>query len=57
MKTPNPSSSPPLTRPSLILQLKSAQDQQAWWEFAEVYESFLVRLVERRGVPRARAIR
>jgi RNA polymerase sigma-70 factor (ECF subfamily) len=46
-------SNPPQTRASLILQLKSDRDEQAWREFVEVYESFLMQLVERRGVPPA----
>ncbi len=48
MKKPSP---PPLTRSSLILQLQCERDEQAWQEFIEVYESFLTRLVIRRGVP------
>lgn len=41
----------PKTRQTLILQLKTPQHEGAWWEFVTVYESFLHRLVERRGVP------
>lgn len=41
----------PETRSTLIVQLKSQQDEAAWWEFVRTYESFLQRLVERRGVP------
>ena len=53
MTQPTPQSDPPLTRANLILQLKSERDEQAWREFVEVYESFLRRLVQRRGVPQA----
>ena len=44
--------SPP-TRSSLILHLQNARNDAAWREFVMVYESFLVRLITRRGVPTA----
>lgn len=44
--------SPP-TRSSLILHLQNARNDAAWREFVMVYESFLVRLITRRGVPAA----
>jgi len=47
------SSISPATRRSLILHLQNAQDDAAWRDFESVYESFLVRMIERRGVPLA----
>ena len=43
----------PETRPSLIVQLRTAGNEAAWFEFVELFEPFLQRLVERRGVPPA----
>ncbi|TWU32900.1 RNA polymerase sigma factor [Novipirellula artificiosorum] len=53
MNLPNKTPNQPKTRQSLILQLKKQRDQDAWHEFVSVYESFLMRLVERRGVPKS----
>ncbi len=44
--------SPP-TRHSLIVHLQNEQDDVAWCEFVAVYESFLMRLIQRGGVPAA----
>ncbi len=43
--------SPLETRHSLILRLKSEQNELAWRDFVSVYETFLVRLARRQGVP------
>lgn len=40
------------TRNSLILRLRSEQNELAWREFVTVYESFLVQVARRQGVPR-----
>ncbi|MDB5390591.1 MAG: polymerase sigma factor, sigma-70 family [Planctomycetaceae bacterium] len=40
----------PETRPSLLLRLKDARDQQAWTEFYEIYQPLIVRLVSQRGL-------
>lgn len=40
----------PETNPSLIVRLKSARNELAWTEFVSVYEPFLRRLIQRRGV-------
>ncbi len=47
------SSVSPPTRRSLIVHLQNEQDDVAWCEFVTVYESFLMRLIQRRGVPAA----
>ncbi len=39
------------TRNSLILRLRSEQNELAWREFVTVYESFLVQVARRQGVP------
>ena len=41
----------PETRHSLIVRLKDERNELAWTEFACLYEPFLYRLCERRGVP------
>lgn len=41
----------PLTRPELIVRLKSAEDQAAWAEFLLSYDAFLDHLIRRHGVP------
>lgn len=41
----------PETRASLILQLTGPRREPAWAEFVASYEPFLMRLVQRRGVP------
>ena len=51
MTNPKRSSDSPPTRVSLILHLQNEQDDAAWREFVMVYELFLMRLIERRGVP------
>lgn len=43
--------SQPETRASLILQLTGPRREPAWAEFVASYEPFLMRLVQRRGVP------
>jgi RNA polymerase sigma-70 factor (ECF subfamily) len=35
----------PTTRPSLMLRLRDAHDQQAWREFVSIYEPLLLRLM------------
>jgi RNA polymerase sigma factor (sigma-70 family) len=40
----------PETRPSLMLRLRNARDEQAWGEFLDVYEPFLLRLMRRCGL-------
>ncbi len=49
----NRSSVSPTTRHSLILRLQNPQADAAWCDFVSVYESFLTRLIQRRGVPQA----
>ena len=39
------------TRNSLIVRLRSEQNELAWREFVMVYESFLVQVARRQGVP------
>lgn len=51
MTNPKRSTESPPTRVSLILHLQNEQDDAAWREFVTVYESFLMRLIQRRGVP------
>ena len=43
--------SPLETRQSLIVRLKSAQNELAWRDFVCTYEGFLNQLVRRQGVP------
>lgn len=43
----------PETRPSLLLRLRDARNQQAWTEFLEIYEPLIARLVRRRGIQAA----
>jgi RNA polymerase sigma factor (sigma-70 family) len=40
----------PETRPSLLLRMKNALDQQAWSEFHQIYEPLIVRLILQRGL-------
>jgi RNA polymerase sigma factor (sigma-70 family) len=40
----------PTTRPSLMLRLREARDQQAWHEFVSIYEPLLLRLMRQRGL-------
>jgi len=41
----------PKTRHSLILRLKNPDNETAWQDFVEAYETFLRRLAVRQGVP------
>jgi RNA polymerase sigma factor (sigma-70 family) len=43
----------PETRPSLLLRLRDARNQQAWTEFLEIYEPLITRLIRRRGIQEA----
>ena len=45
----------PETRPSLLLRLRDARDQQAWDEFWEIYQPLILRLVRRQGLQDADA--
>lgn len=45
----------PETRPSLLLKLRDAGNQQAWGEFLEIYQPLILRLVRRRGLQEADA--
>lgn len=45
----------PTTRPSLMLRLRDAQDQQSWHEFVSIYEPLLLRLMKQRGLQDADA--
>ncbi|MBC7817142.1 MAG: sigma-70 family RNA polymerase sigma factor [Planctomycetaceae bacterium] len=45
----------PETRPSLVLRLREARDQQAWTEFVALYEPLLLRLMRQRGLQEADA--
>jgi len=40
----------PETRPSLLIRIKDAHDQQAWSEFYDIYQPLIVRLVTQRGL-------
>jgi len=46
----------PDTRHSLIVRLRDRTDQQAWLEFAAVYEPVVYRLARRRGLQHADAL-
>ncbi|MBP89959.1 MAG: RNA polymerase subunit sigma-70 [Planctomycetaceae bacterium] len=39
----------PETRPSLLLRLRDARDDQAWTEFQQIYEPLIYRLARRNG--------
>ena len=39
----------PETRPSLLLRLRDARDDQAWAEFLQIYEPLIYRLARRNG--------
>lgn len=54
MKTLN-SHSDPATRPSLLVRLRDARDDQAWTEFTAVYEPVIYRMTQRRGLQDADA--
>lgn len=45
----------PETRPSLLLRLRNAGDQQAWAEFLEIYQPLIFRLTRQRGLQDADA--
>jgi len=45
----------PETRPSLLIQLRDAQNQQAWGEFLKIYQPLIHRLACRRGLQDADA--
>ena len=45
----------PETRPSLLIRMRDARNQQAWTEFLEIYEPLIGRLVRRRGLKSADA--
>ena len=41
---------PPETRPSLLIRLRNPADQNAWFEFAEIYRPVITRLALRKGL-------
>ena len=43
----------PETRPSLLIRLRDARNQQAWTQFLEIYEPLIARLIRRRGMQEA----
>jgi RNA polymerase sigma factor (sigma-70 family) len=45
----------PETRPSLLIRLRDARDQQAWSLFLEIYQPLIHRLARRRGLQEADA--
>src|SRR5690348_3236895 len=45
----------PETRPSLIIRLKNRADDEAWFEFTEIYRPLVFRLACRRGLQAADA--
>lgn len=45
----------PITRPSLMVRLREADDQQAWHEFVSIYEPLILRLMQQRGLQDADA--
>jgi RNA polymerase sigma-70 factor (ECF subfamily) len=47
--------SDPLTRPSLLVRLRDARDEEAWSEFTAVYEPVIYRMAKRRGMQDADA--
>src|SRR5947209_8705553 len=46
---------PPTTRPSLLLRLRDAGDREAWAQFVDVYAPLVYRLARRRGLQDADA--
>ena len=44
---------PPETRPSLLIRLRNPADQNAWFEFAEIYRPVITRLALRKGLQAA----
>ena len=53
--TSDPPSSDPRTRPSLLVRLRDARDEEAWAEFTAVYEPVIYRMTRRRGMQDADA--
>lgn len=51
----DPPTSDPLTRPSLLVRLRDARDEEAWAEFTAVYEPVIYRMTKRRGMQDADA--
>lgn len=49
------SADPPDTRASLLVRLKSGDDQQAWHDFVEIYEPLVLRIATRKGLQPADA--
>ncbi len=47
--------SDPATRPSLLVRLRDARDEDAWGEFTAVYEPVIYRMTQRRGMQDADA--
>ena len=45
----------PETRPSLLVRLKDREDQEAWHEFAEIYQPVVYRLARLKGLQHADA--
>lgn len=45
----------PATRPSLLVRLRDARDEEAWTEFTAVYEPVIYRMTKRRGLQDADA--
>ena len=45
----------PETRPSLLLRLQNAGEQQAWGQFLEIYQPLILRLTRQRGLQEADA--
>lgn len=46
---------PPETRPSLLIRLRNPADENAWFEFAEIYRPVITRLAVRKGLQAADA--
>lgn len=46
---------PPETRPSLLVRVRDASDQAAWFEFAEIYRPVIYRLALAKGMQHADA--
>ena len=40
----------PETNPSLLIRLRDSADEQAWFEFVELYRPAIIRLAQRRGL-------
>ncbi len=48
-------SSPPETRPSLLIRVRDPADQAAWQEFVEIYRPVILRLARQKGMQAADA--